>query len=498
MKFRNSRDWGISTRLVAIAIVPAIAMFIAVSLALYVSTEDEVQDSVQDRGSLLAASLAESAQYGVISGNTPYLETTMRGLLAVDSSIKSIAVFDANNKQIATVGDIDAVSRTSLVFERSIRGQTLDVDLFGPGAGPHVSGQTDRSSLLPPAESAGRVEVVMSPEPIFEARRGRLYLGIFVVMVAAVLSGFAGLYFAQRLRQPLYSVLDAIRQVRQGNYDITLPPSSNRDFADLQNAILEMAGALHVSRDELERQVVQRTQELETAMSQAMDADAQRRRLLAQSNALLEQERQQIALEIHDHLNASLIGVQFEADKITDIAEKLSSHDGEELQRIANQIRKTISELYAAARAIVKQLRPEVVDTLGLKGAVEGMVRDYDGLHSDCHYTSRAEADFPRLRGDLAMTAYRVIQEALTNIAKHASATRARVTLAPGSNNDTVRITVSDNGRGFDERTAAAARGLGLIGMRERVAAAGGTLNVTSSPGAGTKITIDLPLAHGS
>lgn len=498
MKFPRSGDWGISSRLIAIAIVPAFAMFIVVSLALYVSTEDEVQDSIQDRGSLLAASLAESAQYGVISGNTPYLETTMRGLLAVDSSIKSIAVYDANNTQIATVGEIDVVSRTAIVFERSIRRQTLDVDVFGQGAAPHVSGQTTGSMTAAAADSAGRVEVVMSPEPIYEARRDRLYLGIFVVMLAAALSGFAGLYFAQRLRQPLYSVLDAIRQVRQGNYDVRLPPSSNRDFADLHNAILEMAGALRISRDELESQVAQRTQQLETAMTQAMDADEQRRRLLAQSNALLEQERQKIALEIHDHLNASLIGVQFEADKITDIAEKLDSTDGEELQRIAQEISKTTRELYAAARTIVKQLRPEVVDTLGLKGAVEGMVRDYDALHSDCHYTSRAEADFPRLRGELAITAYRVIQEALTNIAKHASATRARVTLAPGSNSDYVRITVSDNGLGFDEKAAAAARGLGLIGMRERVAAAGGSLNVISTLGAGTKLTIDLPLSHGS
>src|SRR5438105_9164817 len=92
----------------------------------------------------------------------------------------------------------------------------------------------------------------------------------------------------------------------------------------------------------------------------------------------------------------------------------------------------------------------------------------------------------------MAITAYRVVQEALSNVVKHSGATRAVVSLEQGSNVDVVCISVADNGRGFDSTTRVAT-GIGLIGMRERVAAAGGVISITATPNGGTTVAIELP-----
>ena len=121
------------------------------------------------------------------------------------------------------------------------------------------------------------------------------------------------------------------------------------------------------------------------------------------------------------------------------------------------------------------------------------MLRNYRSAHPSCMFDFRAQPSVPKLSTELTITAYRVIQEALSNVVKHANASHATVTLWVKPSNDGVCITIEDDGVGFDTNTASGS-GIGLIGMRERVAAVGGWLKLTSAPGAGTKVTIEMPL----
>jgi two-component system sensor histidine kinase UhpB len=150
-----------------------------------------------------------------------------------------------------------------------------------------------------------------------------------------------------------------------------------------------------------------------------------------------------------------------------------------------------MQELYGSVRGIVKQLRPEVIDTLGLKGALEGMVRSYDEADPHCEFSFAASRDFPDLRGQKAMAAYRAVQEALSNVVKHAAATRVCVSLDRDPDDGRARIQIKDNGRGFDV-SARGDGGLGLIGMRERVTAVAGEMEVEARAGAGTTIKLWL------
>jgi two-component system sensor histidine kinase UhpB len=130
---------------------------------------------------------------------------------------------------------------------------------------------------------------------------------------------------------------------------------------------------------------------------------------------------------------------------------------------------------------------------LGLHGAVEEMVGHYRS--SGVHFEFHSEGDFSKIGNELAISAYRIVQEALSNIMKHAHAGFARVSLVlseTGTPEGALHIEVQDDGEGFDP--ALSSEGIGIIGMRERVFAVGGSIHVDSSPGQGTLVAITLPL----
>jgi two-component system sensor histidine kinase UhpB len=148
--------------------------------------------------------------------------------------------------------------------------------------------------------------------------------------------------------------------------------------------------------------------------------------------------------------------------------------------------------LYSSARNIVRRLRPEVLDTLGLQGAVEEMLNGYDAPHPNCRFEFNPSGDFSKLEGGLAIAAYRLVQEALSNIVKHAAASKVSVSLFVDDEENALYITVSDNGAGFDPATINS--GIGIIGMRERVFAFNGQMEIMTKAGIGTAIAIQLPV----
>jgi two-component system sensor histidine kinase UhpB len=284
--------------------------------------------------------------------------------------------------------------------------------------------------------------------------------------------------------------------MRRGHFDVVLDRTSPGELGELQAATLEVARTLGTSQRELELQVAARTSELEQAVALANEAHADRLALVGRWNAALEDERKRIAVEIHDHLNAALIAVKMRAEHIGALAiDSPTPEEVAEIRQTAQATAKTVETLYAAARRIIKQLRPEVIDTLGLKGALAGMIREYDELHAGCQFVLSVEPGFPDVRGNDAMTAYRLVQEALSNVVKHAGARTANVAIAFHSVTRSLHVAVEDDGKGFDTATRPAGS-IGLIGMRERVSACGGSMEISASVGSGTKVVFILPIGE--
>lgn len=488
MRHLRPLRWSFTTRLVALALVPAMLMFLAVNVSVYVVSLEEAKANVRERSHLIAAALSEGSRYGVISGNPALVEGTIRGLMQADASIVAVEVMDAHRQALVTVrgssADTDAVTA-----ELPIRVGAIEVDLLDArSAGIGASGvQSGRDS-----EVAGYVRVTVSPAPLLEARRTRLLEGGVLFLLSALASGAVGLMLARRLRKPLNEVMAALRRVRRGHFDVRIQRTAPGELGELQSAIADMAQGLGATHQQLEDEVARRTVELQNALQAAKTADDERRRLIARGNELIEDERRRLALEIHDELNAAMVAVRLQANALAAKAAEEGDADG---QQAADRIAQLTNDLYRRARGIVTQLRPEVIDTLGLAGAIEEMVRRYDEIGGPCAFALHADPDLPHLPEAAAIAAYRVIQEALSNVAKHAEATRCDVWLQKVSRPGevAVRIVIDDNGKGFDA-SAASLTGVGLIGMRERVAALAGSIEVRSKPMAGSTVSVVLPV----
>ena len=431
------RNLGIGTRMVAITMLPVVFLFSSFVWYSWYSHRTQVAEELAERGRILAKALAETSEYNVISGNLSDLRLTINGLVQSDRSIHRIDVVDANQQPTISVASSTAADAEPRYYEAPIRKQLVWINLFSDNGAPHVSGSSDTKPPTLTTETVGWVRVTMSPSHMLDkqARRFRLELAMAALALAISI-------------------------------------------------------ALAIA---LARKVAERTGELVDSRNQALKADADKRKLIQKVNSIIEDERKSIAVEIHDELNASLIAARLESQSILHLADKAGEGPViEEIKAKSQAITKLTLDLYASGRRLVRRLRPEVLDMLGLHGAVEEMIRHYDSSPGGSRIEFRSEGDFSHLGNDLAISAYRIVQEALSNVMKHATATRTKVSLVLSEEDNTLHIEVADNGAGFDMATSSS--GIGIIGMRERVYALGGTISFASEPGSGTIISISLPL----
>lgn len=494
MKVRFWKSWSIGTRMIFITMLPVVFLFSSFVWYSWYSHRAQVAEELAERGRILARALAETSEYNVISGNLSDLRLTINGLVQSDKSIYRIDVVDASGKGAIGVSSLFAADAENHYYEAPIKKQVIWVNLFSDNGTPHVSGPSDSKPPTQPAEVVGWVRVTMSPSNMLDKQARRFQVELVMAALALAVSGALALYLARSLTVPLRSSIGALRQIRGGDYRVQLPVTTGGEIGELQESIGEMSLALDQSKQHLENKVAERTRDLVESRNEALKADADKRKLIQKVNSIVEDERKSIAVEIHDELNASLIAARLESQSILQLADKAGEGPAiDQIKQKSQAITKLTLDLYASGRRLVRRLRPEVLDMLGLHGAVEEMMRHYDS-GSGCRFEFHSEGDFSQLENELAISAYRIIQEALSNVMKHATATRAQVSLVLSAGDDLLHIEVADDGAGFDTGTASA--GIGIIGMRERVYALNGAISFTSSPDSGTVVAISLPLTQ--
>jgi PAS domain S-box-containing protein len=230
---------------------------------------------------------------------------------------------------------------------------------------------------------------------------------------------------------------------------------------------------------DLERQVQKRTQEVTSILEQL-------RRLSGSIMDGQEKERSAIARELHDEFGQLLTALRMDSVWLRDRLKDADVKASERALTMCTLIDKAIE----GVRSLAIRLRPDVLDTLGLVDALEWVTTDFEKRTSiTCFFKHRA---VPAIRDTLATAAYRITQEALTNIARHAKASRVDVAL--GVEDGTLSLVVSDDGLGFDVHCLKESDGLGLAGMRERASLVGGTLDVRSQSLQGTRVNFRAPL----
>jgi PAS domain S-box-containing protein len=212
------------------------------------------------------------------------------------------------------------------------------------------------------------------------------------------------------------------------------------------------------------------------------------RALTARLQSVREDERTHIAREIHDELGQALTGLKLDLawlkPRLRDQVPLL-----ERVQAVVGRIDGTID----AVRRIATELRPSVLDHLGLVAAVEWQAQEFEKLTGVVVRLSLRSAG-PPVNGTVATTVFRMLQETLTNVARHAAATWVEIALE--IREEAVTLRVADNGRGISAAERTDPRSLGLVGLRERAIACAGELVIEGRPGEGTIVTARIPLPH--
>lgn len=253
-----------------------------------------------------------------------------------------------------------------------------------------------------------------------------------------------------------------------------------REIAERQQA----QDALRRTHDELELRVRERTKAL-------VESNERLRELSHRLMNVQETERRRIAHDLHDEIGQSLTAMKLELREADSVLES-----GPTASLLTDSL-KLLDQVIQQVRSLALDLRPSLLDELGLAPALKWYIKR-QGERAGWETEYSAHEVNNHLPPDVAITCFRIVQEALTNVARYAEATHVQVTLE--RQGDRLVLTIEDNGKGFNvEKAKTRARtgfSIGLLGMEERARLVGGEITITSSPKTGTRLTARLPLVE--
>lgn len=280
-------------------------------------------------------------------------------------------------------------------------------------------------------------------------------------------------------RRALIEMIETQRLTKDGRVvDVALSAAPLVDpFND------EVIGEICSMRDITEHKLVQQAErELE-----------QNRQLTRAIQSRLEEERRSIARELHDELGQCVTAIKTIGTAISNRTQETAP----DIHANALTIVSVASHIYDVVHGIIRQLRPTALDHLGLSETLRDTVSAWRERHPEIACDLRLEGAIEGMGETINITVYRIVQECLTNVARHAVATRSDIDVARCNDpqcGDVVKVVVRDNGKGFAIQLEREATRFGLIGMRERVQAIDGEFRIDSSPGEGVTVTAVIPV----
>jgi PAS domain S-box-containing protein len=221
---------------------------------------------------------------------------------------------------------------------------------------------------------------------------------------------------------------------------------------------------------------------------------SENRQLLSRNYLLIEQERKHIAKELHDELGQLLTGIKLQADFISRQTDK----EQEALRSSAKSIVQATSELIKSTRDITNNLRPIILDQLGVIDAIKELVQNWRNLNRGIQFELNTESLPHQLSDELQISVYRIVQEGITNACKHADAHHIEITLKFISSSQNkkkflLQLKIQDDGKGFGQNSEHS-NGMGIINMRERTEALSGVFCLINKQNKGAEIFITIPL----
>jgi signal transduction histidine kinase len=414
---------------------------------------------------------------------------------------------EAEGEPIGAVGSLLSVERLGAAVTPFARGETLiavvaegqvvatqgadpavaalasstvpPLSMSSPGTLSYVDETgMERFAVYTPVPGSTWGVLVTHPSPAaYAANRAMISRSVAAVAAAALVTLALGALAAELLARPWRELNTQAEALAAGDYTPREPiEGGGADIAAIGAALGTVANRL---RDQVH------------ALTEARGAGAaqaeQLRDLNRRTVRLQEDERRRIAGDIHDAVSPLITGALYQARALRlgtpdDLGRSAARRDSA-LDSISELLSKAMDEVHG----VIFALRPPDLDDIGVLAAIERYIAQVQRSGLNVHL--EAEEDPPALTPEVRLAIYRIVQEALHNALRHASADEAVVRFE--TTDETLRVTISDNGAGFNPQHAARPTALGLLSMRERAAAIGATLAVMSRPGDGTTVTIE-------
>lgn len=326
----------------------------------------------------------------------------------------------------------------------------------------------------------GSIRVGLKESIMLEIMKEKFIQIILTIFIICVVSSILATYYAWHFLQPIEMLSKAVKEISKGNYDISVDRIGNDELGYLMQIFNNMA-----------RRLSKKERENTYLLSELRKKEEHNSLLMAQLFRAQEDERQRISQELHDGTSQTMVSI---LTYLRILHDKLTT---KEQKDFLAGIRELISQTLDSIRALAVNLHPPLLKDLGLIVAIEKFLDMVQQTSTDIKIKFEYQGDFSKLPDMLALVCYRIIQEGITNIVKHANARRAKVKIFYEETK--IRMEIIDNGIGFDEETAQRAKlnqHLGLRSMQKRIELLQGKFEIISKLNKGTIIKITIPIEN--
>lgn len=457
---------SVRTKILGIVLTLVLILGIGVTLQVRSTLAFVMTESLKEQSVSIARDVAARSADPILINDLFTLQQLLRDTQSNNPDVRYAFVVDSQNNVLAST------------FETGFPLELIGANSVSPTDHHHLTAlTTDEGTVWDTAVPifngrAGVARVGLSEARVQSALNAVTTQLLLTTVIVSAIGILAATLLTIVLTRPILSLVHAAQAVGKGDFSPRVPRWANDEIGELSDAFNKMTeGLIRAEKERMEREQL-------------------RTYYLSQIITAQEDERKRIARELHDETGQALASLMVGLRNV----EEAPTDD--ELRHRLNDLRQITSSTLEEVRQMAIDLRPSVLDDLGLVVALARYAQDYSIRHQVPVDFQTVGLNGERLSPPVETALYRIVQEALTNIARYANALHISVLLE--KRDDQISVIVEDDGRGFDVEkalsSAAQNRRLGLYGMRERAALCGGTVTIESRPGNGTSLFVRIPI----
>ena len=466
MAWRVAGSVDVRTKILGMVLALTTVLGLAVTLQVRAVMTRIFAEELENRGVSVASDLASRSVDPILLNDTYALHQLLRETVTNHPDARYAFVLDADGQVLAHTFGEDGFPAGLLDPALDIAAATLHGEIRH---WVYASNEGAIHEMIAPIMdgSAGVVRLGLTEarlQTVVNTVTGQMILTTLLVALAGIV---AAMFLTWLLTRPILDLVATTKEIGSGNLQARAPHWADDEIGALADAFNQMVD------------------DLDASQRAVADKEQARTVLLQKLITAQEEERKRIARELHDGVGQMLTSLM--------VGMRTAPRGGDPaaVQSHTDELCSTAAETLEQVRVLSRQLRPSLLDDLGLAPALERYVAEFARAHP--FTTIDLHCDLPaRLPATVEIALYRIVQEAMTNAARHGKADMISVLVSRRAN--TVQAIVEDNGAGFDVAGARRRQSsVGIFGMSERAELLGGALDIESSP-AGTTVYVELPL----